>query len=79
MGDMVDDPELAKEFPVLAYIKQMRENKTQEEKDEGNEHIVALLTECGFDKLLALLGKSQIRKNTPSPYFHLISSAFFKT
>ena len=56
MSDMFDDPEFAKEYPAIAYIKKLGENKTQEEKDKNNEYLVALLTECGFDKILALLG-----------------------
>ena len=67
MGDMIDDPELAKEFPVIAYINKLRENKTQEEKDKGNEYLVALLTECGFDKMLALLG--MLRQNELNTLF----------
>ena len=65
MGDMIDDPELAKEFPVIAYINKLRENKTQEQKDKGNEYLVALLTECGFDKMLALLGMLKQNKLNP--------------
>ena len=57
MGDMIESPELAKEFPVIAYINKLRENKTEEEKEKGNKYLVALLTECGFEKMLALLGK----------------------
>ena len=63
MGDMIDNPELAKEFPVIAYINKLRENKTEEEKENGNKHLVALLTECGFEKMLALLGKGQQCRN----------------
>ena len=63
MGDMIDNPELAKEFPVIAYINKLRENKTEEEKEKGNKHLVALLTECGFEKMLALLGKGQQCRN----------------
>ena len=59
MGDMIESPELAKEFPVIAYINKLRENKTEEEKEKGNKYLVALLTECGFEKMLALLGKVQ--------------------
>ena len=54
---MLDDEELAKEFPVLAYIKVLTKNKTQEQKDKSHETVVELLTDCGFEKMLALMGK----------------------
>ena len=56
MGEMIEDAELAKQYPVIAYINELRKNSTQEEKDKGHELLVELLTDCGFDKMLALLG-----------------------
>ena len=57
MSDMLDDEELKKKFPILAYLKVLAKNKTQEQKDKTHESIVELLTDCGFEKTLALMGK----------------------
>ena len=61
MMDMMDDAELAKEYPVIAYLKKKAENRTKEEKEKGMENIEKILIGCGFDNLLVLLGRNEFR------------------
>ena len=63
MGDMLDDVggEFHKKYPVIAFLQRKLENQTQEEKDKSHENIVKLLTTCGFQNTLALLGKHYVK------------------
>ena len=65
MGDMLDDVggEFHKKYPVIAFLQRKLENQTQEEKDKSHENIVKLLTTCGFQNTLALLGKYYVNTN----------------
>ena len=65
MGDMLDDVggEFHKKYPVIAFLQRKLENQTQEEKDKSHENIVKLLTTCGFQNTLALLGKHYVKTN----------------
>ena len=65
MGDMLDDVggEFHKKYPVIAFLQRKLENQTQEEKDKSHENIVKLLTTCGFQNTLALLGKHYVITN----------------
>ena len=74
MGDMLDDVggEFHKKYPVIAFLQRKLENQTQEEKDKSHENIVKLLTTCGFQNTLALLGKYYVKTN----YTVLANSAF---
>ena len=58
---MMEDAELAKEYPVIAHLKKKQENKTEEQKKRGKENIERLLTGCGFDKILVLMGRTQFK------------------
>ena len=74
MGDMLDDVggEFHKKYPVIAFLQRKLENQTQEEKDKSHENIVKLLTTCGFQNTLALLGKYYLRTNiSPGISLHL--------
>ena len=71
MGDMLDDVggEFHKKYPVIAFLQRKLENQTQEEKDKSHENIVKLLTTCGFQNTLALLGKYYVNTNiSPGVY-----------
>ena len=57
MQEMLEDTDFEKEYPVVAYLKHMMKNRTKEQEDKQHENLVELFTNCGFDKLLALLGK----------------------
>ena len=65
MGDMLDDVggEFHKKYPVIAFLQRKLENQTQEEKDKSHDNIVKLLTTCGFQNTLALLGKPYMNTN----------------
>ena len=74
MGDMLDDVggEFHKKYPVIAFLQRKLENQTQEEKDKSHENIVKLLTTCGFQNTLALLGKCYVKTNiSPGVLFKL--------
>ena len=65
LGVMLDDVggEFHKKYPVIAFLQRKLENQTQEEKDKSHENIVKLLTTCGFQNTLALLGKYYMKTN----------------
>ena len=71
MGDMLDDVggEFHKKYPVIAFLQRKLENQTQEEKDKSHENIVKLLTTCGFQNTLALLGKYYVETNVSPGVF----------
>ena len=77
MGDMLDDVggEFHKKYPVIAFLQRKLENQTQEEKDKSHENIVKLLTTCGFQNTLALLGKHYVKTNiSPGVFTNPIAS-----
>ena len=57
MMEMMKDTDLEKEYPVIAYLKKQLENKTEEEKEKGSKNIEKILTGCGFEKILVLMGR----------------------
>ena len=61
MTDMMEDIELEKQYPVIAHLNKLRKekekNQTKEEKDRSHQNLVGLMTDCGFEQMLALLGK----------------------
>ena len=61
MLDVMDDTELEKEYPVIAYLKKQSENRTKEENEKGMKNIEKVMIGCGFDHLLVLLGKKEFR------------------
>ena len=75
MGDMLDDVggEFHKKYPVIAFLQRKLENQTQEEKDKSHENIVKLLTTCGFQNTLALLGKYYMKTNISPEVLFTIS------
>ena len=76
LGVMLDDVggEFHKKYPVIAFLQRKLENQTQEEKDKSHENIVKLLTTCGFQNTLALLGKYYMKTNiSPEVFIFTIS------
>ena len=57
---MMDDAELAKEYPVIAHLKKQLKNKTEEEQNKGKQTLEKIMIGCGFDNKLVLLGRREI-------------------
>ena len=55
MIDMMDNETILEKFPVIAYIQEKRESKTEEEKKAGMEMLKRILKQCNYNSYVSLL------------------------